>query len=212
MSVQELARLQARVAALRERHAAILAGQQENDAACEAAALKVALGDTAAQRGFEQMVSRGALLAAQATALSQAMAAADAAIAGAEASAADDRAAAERKAVLALLQQRLQAADEIEAMLRALLPKIVAYGDLGTRIERCAATQIGRTGFLPMLAQEAAAGRLAEFMAGLGFGAWLPLTRPETRPAIAALKETEEALQGPYLARVAGEPVPAVLS
>lgn len=35
-------------------------------------------------------------------------------------------------------------------------------------------------------------------MAGLGYAAWLPLTRPETRPAIADLREAEAAAQRLY--------------
>lgn len=207
MSVEELARLQARASELSDRRALIMLEQQENDAASQAMALKSALEDATPPRGFEQLAGRAMLLAAQATALDQAIADADAAVSQAEAAAEMARQAAERKAVRAHLQERLQLAGDIEAALRALLPKLAAFSDLGSRIERRASVLEGHPRILPALAPEAAGGRLAEFMAGIGFGAWLPLTRPETRPALAALKEGEEALQRPYLARFAEEAV-----
>jgi multidrug efflux pump subunit AcrA (membrane-fusion protein) len=207
MSVQELARLKARASDLRDRRIAVTLAQQENEAASQAMALKSALDEATPPRGFEQVAGRAVLLAAQAAALDQALANADVEVGQAETMAEMDRQVAERRAVRANLEERLQLAGDIEAALRALLPKVAAFSALGSRIERCAGVLDGHARILPPLAPEAAGGRLAEFMAGLGFGAWLPLIRPETRPAIAALKEAEAALQRPYLARFEDAPL-----
>ncbi|MBK8159436.1 MAG: hypothetical protein IPK59_11955 [Rhodospirillaceae bacterium] len=102
------------------------------------------------------------------------------------------------KAHGAKLAKRIALVEEIEQRLRAVTPLLAQLATLTGEIERAHAALGGARPFLPPLAQEAVGGRLAEFMTGCGFAAWLPLARPEFRPALGSWAKAEREIQETY--------------
>jgi len=98
----------------------------------------------------------------------------------------------------AKLGKRIALVEEIERRLRAVTPLLAQLATLTGEIERAYAALGGARPFLPPLAQEAVGGRLAEFMTGCGFAAWLPLARPEFRPALESWAKAEREIQEAY--------------
>jgi len=119
-------------------------------------------------------------------------------ISTAEAGAAQHARGAELAQYAQLLTRRLTLIDEIEQRVRALAPLLAKLGDLTAEIEATHVALGGTRPILPPLAQEAVGGRLAEFMAGSGFAGWLPLPRPEIRPALASFATAERDVQEAY--------------
>ncbi|WP_374374834.1 hypothetical protein [Dongia sp.] len=190
--------LQDKANRLRQRRSEIVAELSDNGHQQQAQALKAALGDAQAKRGFERLLGRGAELAAQAAALDTAMLEIDATIMSAEA-AAMQASHVRRTAELADLQRRrLLLAGEIDANLRKLLPLVARFINEASEIERRHQSLGGARLILAPLSAEMVKGRLAEFMAGLGYDAFLPLIRPEARPALMSLHEAEAAAQATY--------------
>lgn len=187
-----------RAAQLRARRAATDRELQSLETARQTEVLAAMLGDTAAQRRLDRARDRGALLADQAAALDQAVALAEAEIARLDAAMAEAAAAAERDRLADLLAARLAVVAKIEQALRDLLTALRQVEALGSEIDRHHAALGGARQVLPPLAPEATGGRLAEFMAGLGYGDFLPLPRPESRAPIASIAAAEEAAQSVY--------------
>jgi hypothetical protein len=193
------------VAALREKAGQLLARRAEiageigeNAQQRQTQALKAALGDIQAKRGFDRILGRGAELAAQAAALDDALRAADTEIAVAEAEAARVMAQQMSMELTAHCAARLVLAGDIERRLQDLLPMVMRLGASASEIERRHRELGGVQRILTPLSPDAVAGRLAEFMAGLGYDAWLPLARPESRPALASLQAAEALAQVHY--------------
>lgn len=194
-------------AGLAARRADLTADITRHQTACDAAALRAALGDAAARPETEAALAKSALLAAEAAALDRAIAADRAAgeAAAARAAAIAGRRAAEM--VEAQLAERLRVAGEVERLARRLFAQVERLGGLGAAIDDAIDGKFGAAqldGEIPArrfqapLGAAAIGGRLAEFMAGLGFDAFLPLPRPETRAPIDALRAAEAAEQEPY--------------
>ncbi|TDQ82513.1 hypothetical protein A8950_2336 [Dongia mobilis] len=197
---------------LAARRAELAAAITRHQAECDAAALRAALGDAAARTLTEAALAKAALLAAEAAALDRAIAADRAA---GEAAAARTAAIAGRRAakmVEAQLAERLRVAGEVERLARRLFAQVERLGGLGAAIDdaidgNAGAQRLGAAAlegeiparrFQAPLGMAATGGRLAEFMAGLGFDAFLPLPRPETRAPIDALRAAEASAQEPY--------------
>ncbi|WP_374314586.1 hypothetical protein [Dongia sp.] len=181
------------------------ARQAENDAERarlarqrEALALAAATGDGRAQKRVQMLAGRDQALALDAMNIAQGLAHAEIAIARSVA----DRAGFERQEAVrrhqVMLESRLSLIAEIELVLRSMPPLLVQLAEATRLIEESHLALGGERPTLPPLAQEAAGGRLAEFMTGIGFAAWLPLARPEIRPAIQSWTEAERAAQASY--------------
>ncbi|WP_374656110.1 hypothetical protein [Dongia sp.] len=97
-----------------------------------------------------------------------------------------------------LLEKRLVLVEAIEQAVRSVAPQLTALAELTLEIEGSHAQLGGSRATLPPLAQENVGGRLAEFMAGQGFAAWLPLARPEVRPALGSWIAAEKDAQTHY--------------
>ncbi len=115
----------------------------------------------------------------------------------------EGRAAAKARAVAvkahhARLEKRLALVEEIEQRLRAVTPLMAQLATHSGEIEQAHAALGGVRPFLPPLAQDAVGGRLAEFMTGCGFADWLPLARPEFRPALDSWAKAERESQEAY--------------
>lgn len=170
-------------------------------------ALQAALGDRAASRRLTRHQARSTSLSTQLAALDEALARTaiekDAADAVARAKQRSDQ----KHRLAGLLQRRLDLSTGIDAALRRLVVQIAALDAAAAEIGS-AGCEMGFTvsAFHP-LGREATGGRLAEFMAGIGFDAWLPLSRPEIRPAIADLPAAEKTAQGIFCAGL-GEVAP----
>lgn len=160
--------------------------------------LAAARGDTRAQKRIEQLAGRELVLDLESQNLSQALARAQAEIAAAEAlQQREDRADAVRQHE-AHLAARLNLVADIERHLREISPKLAALSE-ATRDVMLGHLALGGTpASLPTLASETVGGRLAEFMTGIGFADWLPLARPEIRPAMKSWAEAEAAAQESY--------------
>jgi len=162
-------------------------------------ALAAATGDGRAQKKIEQLVAREQILAVNAVSLNQALERATAEIAAQEATIlAEGR----TKAIAALdarLAARLVLVAEIEQRLSEIVPLLTSLGR-ETHAVTAGHLALGasRTS-LPPLATEAIGGRLAEFMAGIGFADWLPLARPEIRPALDSWIDAERTAQMSYV-------------
>jgi hypothetical protein len=161
-------------------------------------ALAAATGDARAQKRIEQLAAREQALDLSAANFAEALqrtgteiAAAEAALvarARAEALAQYDQRCQDRLALIGAMEQRLL---EMAPLLRAL-------SDSTRELIESHAALGGKSVPLPPLASEAVGGRLAEFMTGIGFADWLPLARPEIRPALASWSEAESAAQQSY--------------
>lgn len=164
----------------------------------EALALAAATGDGRAQKRVQMLAGREQALAQDATTIAQGLAQADIAIARNAADQADiDRQEAIRRHQ-AKMDSRLSLIAEIELALRSLPPLLAELAEATREIEESHLALGGERLTLPPLAQEAVGGRLAEFMTGIGFAAWLPLARPEIRPAIQSWAEAERKAQASY--------------
>jgi hypothetical protein len=179
--------------------------QQENAAEADRLALlrqelalPAACGDMAARKRVARLAADERALQLCAANLTQGLAIVAQEISTAEAGAAEDARGAELQQYHLQLAHRLTLIDEIEQRVRALAPLLARLGDLTAEIEAAHAALGGVRPILPPLAQEAVGGRLAEFMAGSGFAAWLPLPRPEIRPALASWVAAERHVQETY--------------
>jgi hypothetical protein len=206
------------------RRGELAAAITRNQAECDASALRAALGDAAARTEAAAALARSALLAAEAAALDRAIASDAAAGEAAAARAATIARRRAAEAILAQLIERVRVAGEVERLARRLFDRMEHLGRLGRSIDLAveAATdgkgggaaldgEIPERRFQAPLGGAAIGGRLAEFMAGLGFDAFLPLPRPETRAPIDALRAAEAAAQEPYrrlCRRLIAEPLP----
>lgn len=162
--------------------------------------LQAALGDRAAARRLTRQQTRANSLASQLTALDAALAQATS---NQEAAASATRAqqrADQKRHLDSLLQRRRDLSAEIDAALRCLALQITALDAAAAEIGSLGPDQRFAVSAFNPLGREATGGRLAEFMAGIGFDAWLPLSRPEVRPAIADLAAAEQAAQGIFRA------------
>lgn len=161
-------------------------------------ALAAATGDGRAQKRIEQLAARGAALDLSAANLAAALERAGSEIAAAEA----DLAREARTEALAQHEQRrtdrLGLVAAIEQRLQEMAPLLDALGHSTRELIASHAALGGASTPLPPLASEAVGGRLAEFMTGIGFADWLPLARPEIRPALASWLEAEAAAQESY--------------
>jgi hypothetical protein len=181
------------------------ARQAENDAERtrlakqrEALGLAAATGDGRAQKRVQMLAGREQALALDAMNIAQGLAHAEITIAR---NAADQATLERREAILhhqAMLASRLSLIAEIERALRSVTPLLAQLAAATHRIEESHLALGGERPTLPPLAQEAVGGRLAEFMTGIGFASWLPLARPEIRPAIQSWAEAERAAQASY--------------
>nr|WP_298688980.1 hypothetical protein [uncultured Dongia sp.] len=179
--------------------------QQENSAEAnrlallrQELALPAARGDMTARKRIARLAAEENGLQLCAASLTQGLAVVAQEISTAEAGAAEDARSAELAQYAQQLTHRLTLIDEIERRVRAIAPLLARLGDLTTEIETAHAALGGARPILPPLAQEAVGGRLAEFMAGGGFAAWLPLPRPEIRPALASWVAAERDVQEAY--------------
>lgn len=162
-------------------------------------ALAAATGDSRAQKRIEQLAMREQALDISAANVAQALERAEREITAAEAALiAEDRVAA-----LELHAQRLTArlalVAAIEQRLQELTPLLASLGIATRDLTQSHLALGGASASLPPLATEAVGGRLAEFMTGIGFADWLPLARPEIRPALASWLEAETTAQGNYI-------------
>lgn len=157
-------------------------------------ALQAALGDRAAARRSARHQARETALSVQLAAIDHALADAAGTDGARDAAAAAARRAQQERAIASLLRKRLDATAKIEAGLRQLIVEIAALDAAGVALAE-AGRDFDRVAFLSPLGREATGGRLAEFMAGIGYDSWLPLARPEIRPAIADLAAAERAAQ-----------------
>lgn len=193
-----VADLQEKVSFLRRRRAEIATELNDNCQQQQAQALKAALGDPQAKRGFDRILGRGAELAAQAAALDAAALDTDAAIMAAEVEeirASNNRRAAELED---LRHRRLLLVGEVEGGLRQLLPLLARFIESANEIEQRHLALGGEHRIVAPLSAEAVKGRLAEFMAGLGYDTFLPLVRPEARRALTSLHAAEASAQAKY--------------
>lgn len=160
--------------------------------------LAAATGDSRAQKRVAQLASREQALELDTVNISQGLAQANAEVATGEANLAETE---RRQAIIRhgeMLESRLLIVAEIERGLQSVAPLLANLAALTHEIEESHIACGGTRPTLPPLAQEAAGGRLAEFMTGAGFAAWLPLARPEIRPAIESWAEAERVAQACY--------------
>lgn len=164
----------------------------------QALLLAAARGNAEARRRLRQLAEREDALQSSAATASEALAQVRREIAAAEAQA---LAAGRRVALDAFegqLRDRLALVGEVEDAVHALgraLKQLAAAGAAASDTYHA----LGGPGkFQPPLGQEATAGRLCEYMSGLGFDGWLPLPRPEARPPVASLLAAETAAQECY--------------
>jgi hypothetical protein len=161
-------------------------------------ALAAATGDASARKRLARLAARERSLDLDAASIEHGLALAREGIAAADA----QRATEARQHAIAehneRLEERLEVVAKIEQAVRDIVPLLDALDDLGSRIAASHAALGGKRPLLPPLAQEAVGGRLAEFLAGIGFADWLPVTRPEIRPAIASWNAAEDAAQAGY--------------
>lgn len=160
--------------------------------------LAAATGDGRAQKRIEQLAAREQALNLESANLAQALERAEAEIAAAEALlVTQDRA----KALITYDQKlaaRLTLVAAVERQLREMTPMLAALGEATRDVVQSHLALGGAPSSLPVLAPEVVGGRLAEFMTGIGFADWLPLARPEIRPAMASWAEMEALAQESY--------------
>lgn len=183
---------------LRRRHRANDAERAGIAARRQESALAAARGDLGAQKRITRLAARETDLLLTAASLDQGLAVAAQEIGVLEVHAAQAMRAAGVAQLDEKLTARLTLVAEIEKRIREMAPLLDRLADMTGEIEQAHALLGGRRHILPPLAQEAVGGRLAEFMAGSGFGAWLPLARPEFRPALASWAAAEQGIQESY--------------
>lgn len=164
----------------------------------QAWALAAARGDTTAQRQIARLADREVSLQLVATSLDQGLAVAAQEIGSREALVAQENREAAIVAFRGKLSARLALVATIEQQIRDIAPLLGELATVTAEIEETHASLGGERSVLPPLAQESVGGRLAEFMAGRGFADWLPVARPEIRPAIGSWIEAEQAAQKSY--------------
>lgn len=195
---QDLAGWHICASSLRAKQSALAAEKTELTTRRQTLALAATIGDGRAKKRIEQLAAREAVLEIDTVSLGHALEHADAEIAAAEAT----RAAATRHSeVIAhaeLLTARLALVRTIEQHLHEMTPLLEALGEATREVVESHLALGGMRGTLPPLASEAVGGRLCEFMAGIGFADWLPLVRPEIRPALASLLDAETLAQESY--------------
>lgn len=166
-----------------------LAGENHN------LALQAALGDRAASRRLTRHQARANGLTDQLAALDAALALAAGAHDAAATAAREEQRADQKRRLDGLLQRRRDLSVGIDASLRRLAVELAALDAAAAEIGSLGHDQRFAVSAFNPLGREATGGRLAEFMAGIGYDAWLPLSRPEIRPAIADLAAAEQAAQ-----------------
>ncbi len=160
--------------------------------------LAAATGDGRAQKRIEQLAAREQALNLESLNLSQALARAESEIATGEASLVrEDRIGALQQHE-ARLAARLMLVAAIERHLHEMTPLLAALGEATRDVAQSHLALGGTPTSLPALAAEMVGGRLAEFMSGIGFADWLPLARPEIRPALVSWSEAEASAQESY--------------
>lgn len=164
----------------------------------QASALAAARGDGTAQKEIARLAERDANLHLIASSLEQGLAIATQEIDSCEAQVAQENRLDDLAAFQEKLAARLVLVADIEAHVRIMAPLLKRLAAITTEIEREHAVLGGARPILPPLAQETVGGRLAEFMAGCGFADWLPVVRPEIRPAIASWLDAEQIVQQSY--------------
>jgi hypothetical protein len=161
-------------------------------------ALAAATGDGRAEKRIEQLAAREQALDLSAANVAEALQRTETEIAAAEAA----LAAQARSAALAQYDQRCQdrlaLVATLEQRLLEMAPLLRALSDSTRELIESHAALGGKSPPLPSLASEAVGGRLAEFMTGIGFADWLPLARPEIRPALASWLKAEAVAQETY--------------
>lgn len=162
------------------------------------AALAAARGDAAAQRRIARLVDREGSLRLTVANLDQGLLVAAQAIGTLEARGHQDARAADLSSYQGKLADRLALVAGIERSFRDIAPLLNQLAVKTREIDETHLALGGARPILPPLAQEAVGGRLAEFLAGCGFGDWLPVLRPEVRPAITSWHEAEQAVQDSY--------------
>jgi hypothetical protein len=183
---------------LRERREVLARELADSDVARGRLALAAALGDSAGRRGLDRLLARGSELAAQISALDTAIAAAEAERRAAAAAEAAAQRRIDGQHLRRLLAERLEMATAIDGELRRLRGRLSRFAIIGAEVEARHAALTGAGLRDDPLRAEAVGGRLAEVMAGLGFDAWLPLARPEIRPALDSLRAAESVAQLAY--------------
>jgi hypothetical protein len=161
-------------------------------------ALAASRGDADANRRMAELAAEEALLQLAAQSLDLGQRAVAQEIEAEEGRAAAKAWAVAVKAHHARLEKRLALVEEIEQRLRAVTPLMAQLATHSGEIEQAHAALGGVRPFLPPLAQDAVGGRLAEFMTGCGFADWLPLARPEFRPALDSWAKAERESQEAY--------------
>ena len=183
---------------LQQRHQANDAERQRLARKRQESALAAARGDTAAQRQISRLAEREASLALVATSLGQGMAVAAQEIGSWEARAVHENRQAGIAALRDKLAERLALVAVIERQVRDIAPLLDQLAAITAEIDQAHASLGGARPVLPPLTRESVGGRLAEFMAGCGFADWLPVVRPEVRPAIGSWLEAERIVQQYY--------------
>ena len=164
----------------------------------EESALAAAQGDTNAQKQIAKLAGREAGLNLISASLSQGLAIAAQEIGAREAQIVQENRLADLAGFREKLAARLVLVTEIESQVRDMAPLLQRLAAMTAEIEQTYNSLGGVRLTLPPLAQEAVGGRLAEFMAGSGFAEWLPVVRPEIRPAITSWSEAEQVVQQSY--------------
>lgn len=161
-------------------------------------ALAAAIGNTTAQKRIEQLAARERVLDVELVSLNQALAHAQAEIAAAEAAAVVEARNTALKHHEDILSARLKLVVVLEQRLLDMKPLLEALRDATRDVTESHYKLGGAHEILPPLALEAVGGRLCEFMAGIGFENWLPLARPEIRPASTSWHRAESVAQEHY--------------
>lgn len=199
------ARLPATLEGWRQCAADLQQRQQANDAERQRltrkrqeSALAAARGDTVAQRQIARLAEREASLDLAAASLDQGMAVAAQEIGSWEARVVHENRETGIAAFRDKLTGRLALVAVIERQVRDIAPLLDQLATITAEIAEAHAALGGARSVLPPLARESVGGRLAEFMAGCGFADWLPVARPEVRPAIRSWLEAEQVVQQSY--------------
>lgn len=194
----DLAGWQACAADLRARQSAQIAEQAHLATRRQMLALAAATGDGRARKQIEQLAARQQALDLGAASTVQALERAAVEIAAAEA----ELIAKDRTRALTdhgkCLVDRLALVETIEQRLREIAPLLVELHAATRAVALSHLALGGERGALPPLAPETVGGRLSEFMAGIGFAEWLPLARPEIRPALTSWVAAESLAQESY--------------
>lgn len=183
---------------LHRRHQALEAERTQIVGDRQNVALAAARGDAIAQRQIAKLAGREAHLHLVSTSLDHGLAVAAQEIDSHEAQAAQENREIALSKFRDKLDARLMLVGELESRILAMAPLLGQLAEITLEIGGLHASLGGTRHIIPPLAQEAVGGRLSEFMAGRGFADWLPVVRPEVRPAIASWLEAEQAVQQSY--------------